>query len=842
MNIDFEQAKEQLEKIFSEPNGHRKIVFWYDAPKNFEDSLKAESLSNAKTLFYENNPFTIKTIVDIDDTESNYLVYFPCEKIKDSENWLEDISLYATEYYADTVALTMRKLSLTSGSLRAIIEHHIHFFDSQSRIDSLGKKVELNDSVSPFELELAMMSVLVKNQNYNKIDFIVKELLFDDLTGGEKYKQLLKYGFSDTFWNLVGEQFFYSGKEEISELRKSFLLTSMSKKVSFRMETPILKSLVINNNSENIEIFVDQVLKPDDRYPLLEKSVWDELKIGDLISTKGIDAIGSCDTFKEFDEFIVASIMSALSNGSYDYDSYTKIINDKRIVSRWYNDYRSEYGFILAVIAFYKLVNVEIDEGQDSEAYIHEYAKNWWKVDNAYRHVFTFYMSIKEPTDDVSNLIKDIDSKYENRFLNKIGPAFSASLKVKEPNYSFGSISSSVNFFRTQINHQAKKQFVIISDALRYEVAQDLVTAINQKDNFKGRASIGYQTTTLPSITMFGMAALLPNHAISYRDKKVYVDGKPSDGTVNRDSILKAQNSQYAAISYDAIIDMNKAELREYMRDKSLVYIFHDTIDNAGEHDESHIFEACDKAIDQIIALISKLYNGLQISNYIVTSDHGFIYRNKKLQEADKYKSISFMGLSDMSQRYVIVDDDTELSFTNKFEMNYLGDCSSKVIVPYGYDLFKKQGGGIQYVHGGASLQEIVTPVVTLSEMRSGSSINVVEHVKVRLKSVNRKIMNKSFSLQFEQLEKVGGKKTEANVKVYFVDENKDIISDEKVFIANKVTDLLSERTIEIRFLLKNQDYDRNKRYYLVMEDANTGDLLQAEIPFVIDIVKFKMF
>jgi hypothetical protein len=278
------------------------------------------------------------------------------------------------------------------------------------------------------------------------------------------------------------------------------------------------------------------------------------------------------------------------------------------------------------------------------------------------------------------------------------------------------------------------------------------------------------------------------------------------------------------------------------MRDKSVVYIYHDTIDNAGEHDENNVFAACDKAIEQIVSLIKKLYNVLQISNYIVTSDHGFIYRNKKIDESSKYKSISFMGIDDYSQRYAIVHDDTELSFTNRFSMGYLGDCDSKVIVPYGYDLFKKAGGGIQYIHGGASLQEIITPIVTLSEMRSSASVNIVEPVKVRLKSVIRKIMNKSFPLQFEQCEKVEDKKKEANVKVYFIDEDRNVISDEKIFIANKTTDNLNDRTIEMRFLLKNQNYDRDKRYYLVMEDAETGNELCQEIPFVIDIVKFKMF
>jgi hypothetical protein len=44
-----------------------------------------------------------------------------------------------------------------------------------------------------------------------------------------------------------------------------------------------------------------------------------------------------------------------------------------------------------------------------------------------------------------------------------------------------------------------------------------------------------------------------------------------------------------------------------------------------------------------------------------------------------------------------------------------------------------------------------------------------------------------------------------------------------------------------MRFLLKNQTYDSNKRYYLVIEDNDTGETIEM-IQFVIDIVGFKMF
>src|SRR5574344_687769 len=103
-------------------------------------------------------------------------------------------------------------------------------------------------------------------------------------------------------------------------------------------------------------------------------------------------------------------------------------------------------------------------------------------------------------------------------------------------------------FFRNRMNRLAKKQFIIISDALRYEVAVDLVNELNRYEKFNGLAKLEHQVTTLPSITMFGMASLLPNDKISYENKQVLVDGKNTSGTQARNDILANRDSGYAAI------------------------------------------------------------------------------------------------------------------------------------------------------------------------------------------------------------------------------------------------------------------------------------------------------
>lgn len=835
----YQEAKLQLIKMFNKPSDFRHIIFWYDETQTFIEEIKNDSFDNAKIVVYENNPFSIKTLLEIEDTKSNYLIYFSCKRPADVENWLLDTLLYSEEYYADVVALTMRNLGLETSKLREVIQRHLSFFENKQRVADLQKRLPINDAVSPEDMELSMMASLVK-ADYSKIEQILLEIIFD-VDSEKKYNELEKYNFKNDFWTMVSEQYFYSGEESVDTLIRSFLITSVSQNKNIKIEGPIWSKLLIKESNESVLYFVNAILKKDKRYDELQEKYSEKLRIPELIKSRGIDSLETSDEFKTFDRFIIDIITKSLVNGSYDFDFYLKVIDDYRLTTIWYAEFENQYEFLRNAILLKKSADIDIESGQVPSEYITRYCNEYFIVDTHYRHAINAYSKINEPDDNQMALVEDLDNTYENRFLSKLGGTFSKSLKTIEPTYDFGSIELSKNFFRKRLNRLAKKQFIIISDALRYEVGAELVKQLNQVDKFYGLARLDYQITTLPSITPFGMSALLPNDSISYESKKVLVDGKSSDGTDNRDKILKSKSPNYAAIQYSEIIKKNRDELRRYMDDKNVVYIYHDTIDNAGEHDLD-VFEACNTAIKEIIDLIKKLYNTLQISNYMITSDHGFIYRNKKIDASNKYNSFAGLGLDDYSQRYAIINNSLELNDSNVFDMNYLGDCTQKVFTPYSYDLYRKAGGGIQYIHGGSSLQELVTPVITLSEMRSRSTDKTVEPVKVRLKTATHKIMNKSFSLQFEQCEKVDGKKTQATLLVYFVDENNELISEKKVLIANKTTDNPLERIIDMRFLLMNKQYDRNKRYYLMMVDSETEEPVEDPIQFVIDIIGFKMF
>ena len=834
MNIDFVEAKKELEEIFKNAHSSRKIVFWYDEGKNFLEAVQTNRFDNVETIIFKNNPFKIKHYIEVENTTSNILLYLPIAKPDHKENWLLDILLYSEEYYADTVALTMRRLGLTNPDLRRVVGNHAKFFDNQQRVSSLKRIINLTDETREKDFITGMIASLVKSK-FNTIDYILTELVFDD-ENQTKYKEIVKYGFEEALWNYISQHTNYSGIEDINELTKRFLITSVYRSSKLDDLPPFQSHFLIedgiDSGSADAEIFITNI-KHDARYRSLQEKHAKELRIEDLLKIKGIDDFSSSDVFEIFDVNIINTVTGSLNSGSIDYDFFEDTIND-RINSKWYKIYSVKYRLLLNIINFKRMLQKPIKKHVEAEEYINYYKDDLYEIDMLYRHIVTDFRKIPEPSESLEQLMEKIDMLYENAYLSEVGNHFSKTLDKKDK-WEFLNAPMSHEFYLEIQKVNFKKMFVIISDALRYEIGVELLSEIKSDPVLGGNASINAMISPLPSETRFGMASLLPHKEIKYKDGNLFVDNLSTTGTKNRDKILKHKNQSFEAITYEEISSFNQAEIRKYMADKTLVYIYHNTIDRMGENNESKVFDVVPEAISEIVTLIRRLYNNLQISNFVITADHGFIYKRKRVDESQKYSDILALKSKETSKRFLLTDEIVNIPYTKEFD-----SYDIKVVVPNSYDFFKTQGGGTQYIHGGASLQEIMVPLIKITELRSRAQLSESNDVGVRLKSTQRKITRRDgIVLEFEQYEKVEGKKREREILVVLVDENNNPVSPETKFWANSTSDDLEDRLTRVRFTLNNIIFDRNNRYYLLIKDAKTDDLIDKQ-QFVIDIINYK--
>lgn len=846
-SIDYQGAKTEIENILAHSDTQRKIIFWYDAPKNFKEDVENDTFPNCRVLICEQNEFEIKKTIEHEDPVSNFLVYVPSERPADTENWLLDILMYSEEYYADTVALTMRRLGITNTTLRKVVENHIKFFDNEDRTKKIKKYVQISNDTTPEALRIAMMAVLTKAAA-NTIESVLTELVFED---GEhaKYAELKKYRLEDSFWNSVCDQYNYDGDLKVESLIKKFIFTAFIEQTigqnkdssnPFDNMVSFYKQFYLADKSVNdAKFFIDRI-KSDKRYEELQSGLSLDLKIEGLIATKDITAIQFADTFDCLDVEIISKIANSLVSGSLEFDNFERVIMN-RVNSMWFESHKAEYGVLLATVRFLRALDKPIPKDLTVNEYINKYVNEYYKIDTEYRKAVTFYRQIGFPSVEFEQLMDVIENSYQIKFLDVLGPAYSTALS-KQDDWDFIGVDMSKDFYRYIQKNPTKKMFVIISDALRYEIGYEIFEKIKVNKVLKGGAEISHMISPLPSITSFGMASLLPHKSMTYKKHQVLLDDMPTNGVAQRDSILKAKNPNYAAISYEEINGFTQKELRNYISDKNVVYIYHDVIDNAGEHNESKVFDVVENCIEEIVNLVKKLYNNLQISNFYITADHGFIYRRNEVLESNKYSNVVQLNAVETSKRYLITDDDSiTIPNTNEINVDKFFGSHYKVIAPWGYDLFKTQGAGIQYVHGGTSLQETIVPIIHVSELRSRTDIEVARPVSVRLKSITRKITNRSFTLEFEQMEKVEEKKHPITCETYIVDESGEKVSNEYKFVANSSNDDPDTRVTKIRFTLNNNQFDRNKPYFLILKDVDEDEYIEKE-QFVIDIIQFKMF
>ena len=104
---------------------------------------------------------------------------------------------------------------------------------------------------------------------------------------------------------------------------------------------------------------------------------------------------------------------------------------------------------------------------------------------------------------------------------------------------------------------------------------------------------------------------------------------------------------------------MTIEELRTVFTGQEVVYVYHDQIDARGNKykTENEVFIACEEAVDEIARLIRRLTTSANTVHFIVTSDHGFIYKRDKLTGSDKIN-----GIAGASDRYVLTENPVQES------------------------------------------------------------------------------------------------------------------------------------------------------------------------------------
>ena len=343
-------------------------------------------------------------------------------------------------------------------------------------------------------------------------------------------------------------------------------------------------------------------------------------------------------------------------------------------------------------------------------------------------------------------------------------------------------------------------------------------------DDPKCTAKLETQLSVLPSYTRLGMASLLPHSTLTMTDDfRVLADDVLCDNLAGRQTVLQKHQANGVCVQFDDIKGLKKNELRDIFTGMQVVYVYHNQIDARGDkaNTEDEVFVACEEAIQEIMDLIRKISTNANTYRFLITSDHGFIYKRDKLSESDKIGTISDKNAF-INRRFVVAPEAVIDEGVQNMSMGrILGNEDQKVVsFPVSSNVFKVSGGGQNFVHGGSSPQEMLVPVLDIKMERGHMETRPAQ---IALVSIVQKITNLITTMDFIQSDAVSDTVKKTTYKMYFISEDNEKISNENTYIADNRDADPQKRIFRMRFTFKNKKYDKNKQYYLVVYDDATG-------------------
>jgi uncharacterized protein (TIGR02687 family) len=851
MSLNIEQT---LKERFAAPlkeNYKRRIIFWQDPDREFSDLVDELCPDGVKLLkLTGSNNFAAKQILSETDTESSYLVYNPLSYSDVRDNWLLDIELYSEEFRADLISIRMQELDMTSTSqIRKAMKSYTRFFDNKERVAKLKAFGSSYSTVDRLHVDI---HAVLAGAGANTASGVIRAVLMAglDAENNEAINNIKKFGNEDVLWEIIKCYTGYIRYENntLITLASHILLTALSATMKPACLQG-LERLISKPHQRHCYSLVNEWMNSDDDDELynIARMVENQHSLVNRFDGLEAEELLSSECFPCINECILRKYMKQISDDIVKVDDIVAAV-EKRRTLKWYKRVRFYYEGLLQVAQMqqFYLANAAGFHIAEHTKLWKDYCGNYCKMDQFYRlfHL-AFGKSLKESTTVLEDLYKNVadyvEKLYKNWYLSSLGNKWTSLVRDELSKSSkLPGIDQQDNFYNTYVRPIAaagSRVYVIISDALRYEVAEELTDQLLRET--KGTAKISSMQSVFPSATKFGMAALLPHKKLQLTDDmKVLCDGESTEGTLNREKILKTAHAGNVAVAYKPFITMKQAERREKVSGANVVYIYHNAIDAVGDtlKTEDQVFDACEDAITEIKNLVRTIINDLSVTNIIITSDHGFLYSYMPLDESEKAEKSFLSGnIIELDRRYVIADGDCTADYMLKIPMTHLNSNLSG-FTPLDNIRMKKQGGGMNYVHGGISLQESVVPVIVFKNMRTSSKNFVdVKKAELQLISNSRKVSNSIFSLEFYQKDPVGGKVAAATYEVYMADATGKAVSDKKTIIADASSSNSSDRVFKERFTLKSEDFKKTETYYLTVVEKGTTNMTDR-IEFTIDI------
>lgn len=700
-----------LERCFER---HR-LVFWHDPDGQYGADLDSLELQGVQTIQVANDEYAIKHRLLQQEPAGKFLVYRGGKVPAGVGNWLLDLELAYGVFTADRTSLVAKDLGLTAEGVDEVVATHEKFFNAAKRVQNLKALLNADDDAAKLR---AKITAVVLGQREHSLLEITRALLVENAAGQRaKYDGLVDYGLDDFYWRGVASIY---GYEAASPTVDDLVLWIFGKAIEgFKSDRP--------GGLQNIQLDFASLRndrRSQDALAALAKRAARDVDYASSIEDASFRDLASVDLFEEVDQKIISDLARAAAEQSVTAREVAEIVR-KRQSSLWLDGYKKLYAAIatgselLTELASLNLTAQSFDEA------LERYRREWFRIDQLYRQ-FTFAARTAEYPKPLEALREQVEKRYTNTFLYALGNAWQEHVDAVGT-WTSAALRPQACFYRDYIEPLVrdgdKKAVVIISDALRYEVAEELGSLIRKEDRFD--ASLDAVLGVLPSYTQLGMAALLPHSTLKHSadGKTVLADDQPTNGTALRSKILEKVGG--AAIQAEDFKALSGDERRELFKANRVLYLYHNRIDATGDKPgtERQVFEAAEDTLRDIVDLVKKLASA-NATNIFITADHGFLFQDDALADSF-FLSTQPQGddIKVINRRYILGRGlKVDVAFST-FSSAQVGlDSDLQIQLPKSIHRLRLAGGGARFVHGGATLQEVVVPVLTVNKKRKSDT------------------------------------------------------------------------------------------------------------------------
>jgi uncharacterized protein (TIGR02687 family) len=846
------------------------ILFWHDVDGEFAFSVESLKPPEIDLLDLDRTPWLqVKIELERAGRGRKFLLYSAKPEPNPASDWLLDVRLRSKPFRADSASILLEDLGLISHQLRTHLKARSKFLSAKVRVDRLKKWVAPNDDAE--DLDRKMIAVLVRADQPELSAILLRlfpALLQDGVVSLDAVSKLwadvIANDLEEAFWALVARATGYQdAAPTLRDLLFRILVSDLARTITESCPAQ-LSHFVLSNKTlaANVSVFASgwrSHMQHFGSYDALSGAVGRELGLGHLISGLSAESLAESMTFEEVERRIIQDLKERIISGAGAGMDSLRVLIARRRDGHWANKLLAHssatthalaacYDALEAAAAFFEL-KAKFNSGfsfASADAGLVAYQNELFRFDQLYRQ-FNHAADAVEPMGWalLHELRERIENGYSGWFVPQLGSAWSKVLEGGRGLLAHWRVESWANqqdFFKKHVKVHLdagiKRVFVIISDAFRFEAADELVRDINGKSRFK--AALTPMLGVLPSYTALGMAALLPHETLAYKlnaNLELMTDGSLVSTVEQRSDQLGKHHG--VAIKADDLLALGKDKGREFVRDRQVIYVYHDKIDLLGDKQgsEQETFDAVAQTLTELNQLASFIVNSLNGSLVLITADHGFLYQDAPLDEADKSTlGDKPDGTLKAKKRYLLgqgigTSGKAWCGNTRVTAGTTPGEGSLDFWVPRGAARFHFSGGA-RFVHGSAMPQEIVIPVITLRESENESA--KTRAVQFSLLGSSNKVVTNKQRFEFIQTEPVSERVLARTVLVSLRD-GATLISDEISVTFDSTSGLIDERKRSVMLTIKSGSYDKTKDHFLIARDAQTK-VEVIRIPLRVDL------